>query len=104
MLYATSRLPSGSTPGFGPPRYGTRAPHALSARSNAVRLCLRCHAPMQAPMQIWREGLWYWIRSQLGHPLWHGERVTCPACGRTHVFSVEILPTGTSRPPQERCD
>ncbi len=73
-------------------------------RSNSVRLCLRCGAPMHAPMQHWREGVWYWIRWHLGYPLWRGERVTCPACGRMHLFSVEIRPVGVSRPPQERCD
>jgi len=104
MSVAASKYPFGSTPGFGSPRYGSDSAHGFAARSNAVRLCLRCRAPMRAPTHHWREGLWYWIRWRLGRPLWHGEPVACPLCGRMHVFSVEILPSGVSRPPLERCE
>jgi len=104
MPSAASISPFGSTPSIGAPHYGSGAIPDLAARSNSVRLCLRCRAPMRAPTQHWREGLWYWIRWRLGRPHWHGEPVKCPSCGRLHVFSVEILPTGVSRPPQERCE
>ena len=100
---ATRNLYGGS-PVNDPRRYGSGSVHNLAARSNAVRLCLRCRAPMRAPLQLWRESLWYWICWRLGHPLWHGEQVICPSCGRMHLFSVEIRPFGVSRPPLERCD
>jgi len=105
MPSTASSCPFGSTPSVATPHYGAVAAGAdHAARSNAIRLCLRCRAPMRAPTHHWREGFWYWIRWRLGRPLWHGEPVKCGSCGRMHVFSVEILPAGVTRPPLERCD